>query len=261
MSSVELAFPQRFRLQRFNATQSVDLHCHCLPGVDDGPADLEEALALCRTLVRDGFTKVVATPHQLGRWDGENFPEDVRKGVADLQTHLDAHKIPLTVLPGGEVRVDERIPKLLQSDRISTIADQKTHLLLELPSTLVMDPDLLMQHLFSTGLHIVLAHCERYEFLFRNIASVEKWIEKGTILQVNAGSLVGAFGPGSQNAAWEWIRRGWISIVATDAHSLGTRRPRMTEAIDLIAERCGEEAAGRMCVINPSKLVEGEPLS
>ncbi|HTL29291.1 MAG TPA: CpsB/CapC family capsule biosynthesis tyrosine phosphatase [Tepidisphaeraceae bacterium] len=261
MDAPELAFPQRLRLERFKCAQSVDLHCHCLPGVDDGPGDLEEALALCRALVRDGFTKVVATPHQLGRWDGENFPEDVRKGVTELQGHLDAHKIPLKVLPGGEVRVDERIPKLLQADRISTLGDSKKYLLLELPSTLAMDPDLLMQHLFSTGLRIVLAHCERYEFLFRNIASVEEWIEKGTILQVNAGSLVGAFGAGSQNAAWEWIRRGWISVVATDAHSLGTRRPRMTEAIDLIAQQCGEEAAGRMCVINPSKLIEGEPLT
>src|SRR5205823_5312387 len=114
--------------------QCVDVHCHILAGVDDGPVGLDETLALCRALVRDGITNVIATPHQLGRFDGRNLPAEIRAAVAELQATLDSRRIPLRVAPGGEVRVDERIPELLRQDRILTLADNGKYLLLELPT-------------------------------------------------------------------------------------------------------------------------------
>src|SRR5436305_8126510 len=102
---------QESRLKRFGVTQCVDIHCHILPGIDDGPKDLNESLTLARSLMRDGITTVIATPHQLGRYDGQNLAADVRSRVSDLQTILDEKKIPLKVIPGAEVRIDERIGK------------------------------------------------------------------------------------------------------------------------------------------------------
>src|SRR5438105_8801611 len=98
---------QRSRLARFGVSQCVDIHCHILPGIDDGPKDLDETLTLARSLMRDGITTVIATPHQLGRYDGQNIATDIRARVAELQTILDEKRIPLRIIAGAEVRVDE----------------------------------------------------------------------------------------------------------------------------------------------------------
>src|SRR5215475_13968790 len=102
---------QQSRLDRFGVSQCVDIHCHALPGIDDGPRSLDESLVLCRSLMRDGITTVIATPHQLGRYDGQNRAKDVRERVEALQEVLDEKSIPLKILSGGEVRIDERITK------------------------------------------------------------------------------------------------------------------------------------------------------
>ena len=106
---IELSVAQRKRLDRFRATQCVDIHSHCLPGLDDGPATVTQAMALCRALVDDGITAVVATPHQLGRYDGRNAPRDVRQATMALNELLRKDGVPLTVLAGADVRADERI--------------------------------------------------------------------------------------------------------------------------------------------------------
>src|SRR5690348_10527458 len=100
-SPTPLSAPQLARLSKFHVQRSVDIHCHCLPAIDDGPRNLAESIALCRLLVRDGFTDVVATPHQLGRWDGLNWAAEVRGAVADLQATLQRERIPLRLHPGG----------------------------------------------------------------------------------------------------------------------------------------------------------------
>src|SRR5262245_5592183 len=137
---------QRNRLARFAAEQSVDIHCHILPGVDDGPATLDDSLAVCRALARDGITHAIATPHQLGRFEGRNLAADTRQRVAGLQAILDARKIPLKLAAGGEVRIDHRIADLLNADRISTLADNSKYLLLELPSGVAIDAESVLSH-------------------------------------------------------------------------------------------------------------------
>src|SRR5437016_13632743 len=102
----ELHEAHRARLARFGAGETVDMHCHCLPGIDDGPPTMAEAIALCRAVVADGTTTVVATPHQLGAY-AQNGGAAIRSAVAKLQAALDADRIPLRVLAGAEVRIDE----------------------------------------------------------------------------------------------------------------------------------------------------------
>jgi protein-tyrosine phosphatase len=251
---------QQSRLERFGVSQCVDVHCHILPGIDDGPKDLDESLALARSLMRDGITTVIATPHQLGRYDGHNQSQDIRQRVAAFQTILDEKKIPLHVISGGEVRVDERITKLLAEDRILTLADAKKHLLLELPSSVPIDPAMLMPRLADAGVTIVLAHAERYEDLKATPDLAKAWIDAGALLQVNAGAVVGAFGSAAANAAWEWLARRWVALIATDAHSVGMRRPRMTDAIDAIAKKLGEDVARRVCIDNPIRVCEAREI-
>jgi protein-tyrosine phosphatase len=261
-SQPPLQATQKARLAQFpggTATRSVDAHCHVLPGVDDGPRTLDDALTLCRMLARDGFTDVIATPHVLGRYDGYNWAPGVRRAVADLQAQLALLRIPLTVHPGSEVRVDERIPRLLQSDEILTLADTRRFLLLELPTALTVTAEAVLGHLSQTGLSIILAHAERYEMLRRDPAAAEAWVAAGAVLQVNADSFVGDAPPESRDAAFTWIEQGWLSLVATDAHSTGQRRPRMTEAIELLTREFGDEIARTLCLDNPERLLPALP--
>lgn len=252
---------QRSRLARFSVAASVDLHCHILPEVDDGPPSIDEALTLARALVRDGVTDVVATPHQMGRYEGRNQPAVVRQKVGELQAVLDSHAIPLKLHPGGEVRLDQRVFRLAADDLVATVADRGLHILVELPPVLEITAAAVMSRAPRSP-RVILAHAERYEFLVDEPSRAQEWVECGTILQVNAGGVTGETGVRAQHAVLEWLRNGWVSLVASDAHSVGKRRPRLTEAIDWIAHNVSEAVAARVCGVNPLRILNGQdPMS
>jgi protein-tyrosine phosphatase len=238
-----------------------DVHCHCLPGLDDGPADMTEALELCRALVGDGITQVVATPHQLGRFDGRCAAGLVRRMVADLNRILRAHRMALTVLPGADVRLDERIPQLLDADAVLTVADGGRYLLLELPHEVFLDPQALLQPLREKGVTAVITHPERHEFLARHSSYVRHWLEYRPCLQITAGSLLGYFGPESAAAAWAFLRMRFPVVIATDAHNVQGRRPCMTAAYRHLRRQLGRAVADTVCMENPRRLVAGEELA
>jgi protein-tyrosine phosphatase len=251
---------QHERLKRFKVSDCVDVHCHILPGVDDGPAKMDDALALARAIVRDGITTVIATPHQLGRLVGKNPPREIRRRVVELQEMLDHKRIPLRILSGGEVRIDVGICGLLRDDEIGTLADKHRHLLLELPTTVAMDPAAFMPSVAGRELTVVIAHAERCEKFQRDNGAAQAWIDAGAAFQVNAGALQGKFGSSAEAAAWRWLSMGWVSLIATDAHGARSRRPRMTEAIDAIAQKLGEPIARHVCIDNPIRIAEGKKL-
>ena len=255
-TTASLAAPQVARLKTYGATRSVDMHCHCLAGLDDGPATGADSIALCKLLVRDGFTDVIATPHQLGRYDGVNWAAEVRQGVNHLQTALVREKIPLRIHAGAEVRIDERIPGLLEADRLLTLADGHEYLLLELPMTSMVNPAAVANVLAAAKVHIVLAHAERYDSLRRDPGLAKAWLDANVILQVNAESLLDEAPAGSREAAVAWLSQGWISLIATDSHGTTTRRPRMTEAIEFIEREFGAEVVKQICLTNPAKLLD-----
>jgi protein-tyrosine phosphatase len=209
-------------------------------------------------LVADGITTVVATPHQLGRYDGQNDGATVRKGVRELQSRLDAEGIALRVLPGGDIRLDERLARLVDEDRVTTIADNRKCLLVELPHEVYLDPARVLQRLCEAGLVPVLTHPERHRYLQQRPDTVADWVEQGAVLQITAGSLTGEFGRGAQTASRYWISKGWVGVVASDAHDAEVRPPRMSAASDAIAMEFGPAMARDLCVVNPARLVAGE---
>ena len=256
-----LAPAQRRRLERFAAARCVDIHCHCLPCVDDGPASVVDALALCRGLVEDGVTTVIATPHQLGRYAGRNDAAAVRQAVDGLNRSLMVEGVPLDVLPGADVRLDERIVRLLADDQVLTLADGGRYLLLELPHDTFIDPLPLLRHLLDQGVRPIVSHPERHRFLTAHPTVVAEWARHGAALQLTAGSLTGDFGNTARRAAWYWLETGAAALVASDAHGMATRPPRLTDAIRLIARQLGEDCARRVCVDNPDRVLRGQDLA
>ena len=235
-----------------------DVHCHCLPGLDDGPATSIETLALCGSLVADGVRQVVATPHQLGRFERRCQAWAIRQAVEQLNQSLERMQLPLTVLAGADVRLDERIPRFLESDEILTVGDTGRYILLELPHEVFIDPFVLLARLADMGVTAVITHPERHSFLTQNPEYVKRWLEYSPCLQITAASLVGDFGRPSERTAWALIHAPLPILVATDAHDTTSRVPRMTEAYQRLSQRLGRSAADVLCVENPQRLIRGQ---
>lgn len=251
---------QRERLAEWDVERAVDVHCHLLPGLDDGPVDLPEAVALAEALAADGVTTVAATPHQLGRYDRLNSAEVVREGIAEVAAACAAAGIPLEIVPGGDVRIDERLPKLLEAGEITSLAEAGRHLLLELPHELLVDPVPTIRLLRERGWQTILTHPERYRYLAGREALVASWVAEGAVVQITAGSLVGDFGRQAWDAAWRLIQLGLVAIVATDAHDPRRRPPRMTAALELLAQEAGAETARRLCLAHPLRVLRGQSI-
>ncbi len=250
-----------------------DIHCHCLPGVDDGPAAVSEAIALCRGLVDDGINAVIATPHQLGRFSETNESIQIRQAVTDFNNVLQSNDINLAVFPGGDVRVDERICELLSSDKILTLADGGKYILLELPGQIFLDIEPLLAELSSIDIQPVISHPERHPFLAKaqqgtfnlqgrsdGLGIPPTWFDYPIHLQITAGSLLGQFGQQAKTAAWYFLKTGLASLVATDCHDLSNRRPCMKAAFQIISAQLGRQAAKRVCVDNPAKILKGQDI-
>jgi protein-tyrosine phosphatase len=236
----------------------VDIHCHCLPNLDDGPESAEGALALCRLLVADNVGVAVATPHQLGQFENRTDVDDVLETVEWLNQRLATESLDLTVLPGAEVRLDERIGALLAEGKILTLADRNQHVLLELPDDVFIDIETLIFQLEDQGVHIIVAHPERNARLTEQPRVLERWLGHGVSLQITAASLLGGFGPRAEETAWRLIREGRAVAVATDAHDVRGCRPCMTAAFKRVAEVLGLDLACLLCIHNPSRLTGGE---
>jgi len=190
--------------------QFVDIHCHCLAAVDDGPSTITDSLALCRALVEDGITIAIATPHQLGRFSDCNEASLIREVVSTFNEELRRNNIALSLLPGADVRVDERICQLLKADEILTLADGGKYILLELPHQIFIDITPLLNELSSLGIHAIISHPERHPILVKHPNVLIDWLACPAHLQVTAGSLLGEFGLTAQKAAWHFLNSGWV---------------------------------------------------
>lgn len=239
----------------------VDIHCHCLPGLDDGPATMSESLVLCRALVDENITTVIATPHQLGRFSECNEAALIRETVSALNEQLKSNDIVLAVMPGADVRVDERICKLLEEDKVLTLADGDKYILLELPHEVFIDIEPLLADLAFMGIKSIISHPERHFGLEREPNILLKWLEYPVHLQVTAGSLLGDFGHAVQEFAWQMLSSGWISLVATDSHDLADRKPCISAAFELINDKLGEAFARLVCIENPLRVLKGQDIA
>jgi protein-tyrosine phosphatase len=163
--------------------------------------------------------------------------------------------VPLNVLPGAEVRIDERIPWLLDAGDVVTVGDAGSHMLLELPQNQFVDPSPLIRTLARAGVCAVITHPERLPEVVRRPTIVRRWVDAGGLLQVTAASLAGRFGADAEQVAWGLIAAGLVAIVATDAHGARHRSPRMSQAIALLEERHGRGVTAQLCVDGPRRLV------
>jgi protein-tyrosine phosphatase len=233
----------------------IDIHCHLLPHLDDGAKSWEDALAMARMAAADGIAAIVCTVHQLGNY-AQNTGEQIRAGVTQFQQLLDAHQVPLQVLPGADVRIEPEMVRKLASGEVLSLADRRRYVLLELPHELYLPLDRVLGELHSVGMIGILSHPERNLGILANPQVLVGLVQAGCLLQVTAGSLMGTFGPASQGLA-EWIiAHGLAHFIATDAHGVKSRRPLLSRACQRVAELAGRQTAEDLCCRHPAMVVE-----
>jgi protein-tyrosine phosphatase len=235
----------------------VDIHCHLLPGIDDGSPDEAPSLEMARMAVADGMRTVIVTPHQLGNF-AHNRGEQIRQLTARLQQLLDANNIPLEILPGADVRIEDQMVSLLASGDVLTLGDHGRHVLLELPHELYFPLEGVLRELSRHGFTGILSHPERNHGLLSDPDVLPALVDAGCLMQVTAGSLAGTFGPHSQQLADWMLSQGLVHFVATDAHGVRSRRPLMRRAFERVTSLANEETAAILCSTNPALVAQGK---
>lgn len=236
----------------------VDLHCHILPGVDDGSPDLEHSLNLAKDAVKDGVTHILATPHHL---DNEyvNHAQDIVKAAADFQKQLDANGINLRVFPGQEVHINGDLPQ--KYDDLLGIDANKRYMLLEFPHGNVPGyAKRLIFDLKKKGITPVICHPERNHEIQENLDLLYDFISDGALAQITATSYVGGFGSHVAEISKKLVEHNLVQIVASDAHTLKGRKFVLSEALNQIAEDFGEKKAMQF-EKNAEALINGQRVS
>lgn len=215
----------------------IDLHCHLLPDLDDGPASMEEAVELARAHVRAGIDTVVATPHVSPRYRTEQAT--IAAETAGLDGALADAGIGLRVLPGAEI--DLRYGLDLDDATLRALAlGQGPWLLIESPHHPHPTVETAVRELIVRGHRVLLAHPERSPVFLRDPQSLRRLVDAGARTQITAGSLVGQFGGTVKRCVEDLLQAGIVHTVGSDAHNT-TRRPPGLHP-DVLSEQLGDEA-------------------
>ena len=225
-----------------------------LPGLDDGADTWDESLAMAQLAVADGFSTVITTPHQLGNY-AANDGDTIRLQTRRFQEFLNANRVPLTVLPGADVRIEPDLVAKLRAGNVLTLADRRRYVLLELPHELYVPLDRLLGELDSAGMIGILSHPERNQGILGRPQLIEPLVDAGCLMQLTAGSLTGSFGPEIMRFSEWMLSQGLVHFLATDAHGSKMRRPLLYEAFLRVEELAGYAAAYDICCRNPGCVI------
>jgi protein-tyrosine phosphatase len=236
----------------------VDIHHHLLWGLDDGAKDFETSVAMAKASAADGVTHIVCTPHANGTH--AYLPEVNAQKAAELQARLDADKIPLKIGIGCDFHLsyDNILDAKTDPKRFSV--NGLGYLMVEIPDYGV--PRGLNETFYElqlAGLTPILTHPERNPTLQADLGRLAEWMRGGVLVQVTGDSVTGRMGKTAQKIAHELLAKRWVHFLATDAHNMSSRPPRLSEARDVVARKYGREYAESLVETNPAAVFAGKP--
>lgn len=238
----------------------IDLHCHILPGLDDGAAKGSDTLKMCRMAAEDGITHVVATPHIHPSTPYVSM-DAVKKLCNGLNSILERQGIPLTVLPGGEVALTPDLVKRAKDGSLHTLCDNGRYFFLELadaqPGKGLED---IIFEMKLQGITPIIAHPERTGAQAPSLDWIVRLVELGCLSQITAMSLTGDLGKPIAKICEQMLDRNLAHLVATDAHSPSWRPPLLSKAQDRLADLLGQNQADLILIERPQSIIEGQEL-
>ncbi len=235
----------------------IDTHLHILPGVDDGPKTMQEALVLACALVQEGIHSAIATPHY-----NDEFPQlpaaEIRERVDNLQLELDRHSIQLRLYAGHEALIKPRLVEDIQAGRLATLNGSR-YLLLELwNSTWLPETERVIFELRVHGIVPIIAHPERYRAIQQDSTRLAALLQHGVLAQVMAGSLVGMQGNTARNTAEKLLKKGLIHCIASDAHGMHKRPPHVVQSLQYARQLLGEARVHQMTEVWPTAIINNK---
>ena len=237
-----------------------DIHCHVLPMVDDGAETMEMALDMLRIAAEEGIRKMILTPHQ--KADRKCVtPEGIIRRMVLLQEEADKKGIPVKLFPGNEIFYRHGLAELLEQGKIRTLADSHYVLIEFLPGedyAYIRDA---VDRVASFGYWPVVAHVERYVNVIKDMEKAERLKEDvGCYFQVNASSVVGDQGFAAKNVVKKLLKAGLVDFVGTDAHSDGSRAPRLRKCAGYLEKKYGETMTRNLMRENAEAILEDRVL-
>lgn len=239
----------------------IDIHCHILPGVDDGSGNLNDSIEMAQMAAASGIQSVVATPHcnipdvYQNQW-GPNLQELLCR----LQNEILARNIPITLFAGQEVFLASDFLKLMKEGKLISI-NHSRYFLVELNAyenaTIALRK---LQQIVAEGYVPIVAHPERYRFVQAQADMVYCMKELGCLIQINKGSLKGRFGHGAKKCAFDILRNHDADFVASDGHSQYSRTPYLEDAYEIICEHFSADYADFLLKDNPKKVLQNEKI-
>ncbi|MDW7773071.1 MAG: CpsB/CapC family capsule biosynthesis tyrosine phosphatase [Desulfobulbaceae bacterium] len=241
----------------------IDIHSHILPGLDDGPENMEQCVEAARRYRAIGMDCVIATPHWFNFTGWSSSPEQIIRKAAEVEQALKEAGAVLKILPGMEIGFTDRLEQDFQESRLLPLGASGFYLI-EFPLMVAfMKPEQLILPLMrrQKKTRVILAHPERCIAFLDNDASLRVMEAKGVLVQMNISSILGGFGKQIQQTAVRLLRKGLVHFLATDSHASGRRMPPDINEWDMLREYIGGPAVVQACSINPRRLLAGESVN
>lgn len=237
----------------------IDLHCHILPGIDDGARNWDESVEMARLAVSEGITHLLATPHHMNRsWI--NPKQVVIPLVNELQDRLDAEGIPLTIFPGQEVRLHGEIMRSINGNEICFIDEGNQYVLIEFPTPEVPAyAERLFYEMQTQQITPIIVHPERNHAILKDPNILYDFASRGVLAQLTAASYLGAFGKEIEKVSHQMIEANLVHFIASDAHNMTNRKFHMQEAFEKLAKEFGKDKAKQFDQTTRN-LVNGDPI-
>lgn len=238
----------------------IDIHCHILPDYDDGAANLDESLEMARMAFRSNVTDIAATSHFIGTLEELERLPLMRQRYTELLLAIKKADIPIRLHPGAEILCTPQTPELARMGKLPTLGSGN-YVLTEFYFDESYDfMDTMLADIAAEGYRIVVAHPERYGAIQRDPRLLQRWDRLGYVLQMNKGSVLGAFGSGARHAAYAILEQGLGHLFASDAHSYHSRTPHMSQIRQWAEEHCDQHYAQILLERNPRRILEGRPI-
>ena len=234
-----------------------DIHCHILPGFDDGAADMAEALNMIRMAEQCGVTDIAVTPHFMGESRSLGILNRMYVRFERLVHAVRTEGLNVRLYPGAEILCLPQTVELAREHFLPTLGNTDYVLCEFYFDTPFAEMDAILDGIAAQGYRVIVAHPERYESIQVDPRGVDLWFRKGFVIQLNKGSILGAFGYRIQKTA-EWILNGGLAhVVASDAHSVSRRTTDLEPVRQHLLERYPPMYVQILTQYNPGRILRG----
>jgi len=242
-------------MSKFEPT--IDIHCHILPGVDDGSPDMATSLEMLRIADKNGITHLILTPHHKPMHHNVS-PEHNVAYRKKLQEAAKAEGIKAKLFSGNEIYYSDETMEELMEGKICSLAGSD-YVLVEFHPT---NPYKAIQNAVSrvqaAGFIPIIAHVERYSDIVSHPSRVKDLIEMGSFIQVNASSIMGKYGFGISHFTKKLLKEELVHFVASDAHDTGRRAPNLLDCRNYVERKYGEDYGKKLFFTNPANVIRNE---